>query len=68
MGRNSKIKKQVQLKDNYKRNKVFNSFVNSYSIKHNINNINQTTYSKQAVVKLCSNLSKDGAKEQWIIF
>ncbi|EPR1481126.1 relaxase/mobilization nuclease domain-containing protein [Campylobacter jejuni] len=58
-----KIKKASSvIKDNYKRNKVFNSFVNSYSIKHNINNINQTTYSKQAVVKLCSNLSKDGAK------
>ncbi|EDP4818436.1 relaxase/mobilization nuclease domain-containing protein, partial [Campylobacter jejuni] len=58
-----KIKKASSvIKDNYKRNKVFNSFVNSYSIKHNINNINQTTYSKQVVVKLCSNLSKDGAK------
>ncbi|TKX31505.1 relaxase/mobilization nuclease domain-containing protein [Campylobacter estrildidarum] len=58
-----KVKKASSIiKDNFKRNKIFNHYVSSYSIKNNINNFNKSSFSKQVIVKLLSNLSSAGAK------
>lgn len=50
------------IKDKFDRNKIFNHYVSSYSIKNNVNNFNKSSFSKQVVVKLLSNLSSAGAK------
>ncbi|HDV6579269.1 TPA: relaxase/mobilization nuclease domain-containing protein [Campylobacter lari] len=58
-----KVKKaSTIIKEKYTRNKIFNHSINSYSLSKNINNINQKSFSKQAVAKMISNLGKDAVK------
>lgn len=58
-----KIKKASSIiKEKHTQNKVFNHYINSHNIKHNINNFNNSSYSKQSVAKLLSNLDKYGCK------